>query len=141
MAASSFGTVQHPASTALQLERIGVAVIRYGLALIIGWIWALTFVPKKAAAIGLIHAVWHLPLFDETLLHDSRSFIERARSAGSTCASTCSPASSTRSEWPPDARRSRRRDPTPRRIGPSPAGPGTAAVRKLIESTLVSLDG
>jgi uncharacterized membrane protein YkgB len=45
----------HPASTALQLERIGAAVIRYGLALIIVWIGALKFAAYEAAAIkGLV---------------------------------------------------------------------------------------
>ncbi len=42
-------------STALQLERIGAAVIRYGLALIIVWIGALKFAAYEAAAIeGLV---------------------------------------------------------------------------------------
>lgn len=40
-----------PASTALRLERIGAAVIRYGLALIIVWIGALKFAAYEAAAI------------------------------------------------------------------------------------------
>src|SRR5919108_4558994 len=40
----------------------------------------------------------------------------------------------------PIARR-RRRDPAPGRLGPSPPGPVSTAMRKLIESTLVSLDG
>ena len=45
----------HPASTALQLERIGAAVIRYGLALIIVWIGALKFAAYEAVAIeGLV---------------------------------------------------------------------------------------
>jgi uncharacterized membrane protein YkgB len=45
----------HPASTALQLERIGAAIIRYGLALIIVWIGALKFAAYEAAAIeGLV---------------------------------------------------------------------------------------
>jgi reactive chlorine resistance protein C len=45
----------HPASTALRLERIGAAVIRYGLALIIVWIGALKFAAYEAAAIeGLV---------------------------------------------------------------------------------------
>jgi uncharacterized membrane protein YkgB len=44
-----------PASTARQLERIGAAVIRYGLALIIAWIGALKFAAYEAAAIeGLV---------------------------------------------------------------------------------------
>lgn len=44
-----------PASTALRLERIGAAVIRYGLALIIVWIGALKFAAYEAAAIeGLV---------------------------------------------------------------------------------------
>jgi reactive chlorine resistance protein C len=45
----------HPPSTALRLERIGAAVIRYGLALIIVWIGALKFAAYEAAAIeGLV---------------------------------------------------------------------------------------
>jgi reactive chlorine resistance protein C len=45
----------HPASTALRLERIGAAVIRYGLALIIVWIGAHKFAAYEAVAIeGLI---------------------------------------------------------------------------------------
>jgi reactive chlorine resistance protein C len=45
----------HPASTALRLERIGAAVIRYGLALIIVWIGALKFAAYEASAIeGLV---------------------------------------------------------------------------------------
>ncbi len=44
-----------PASTALRLERIGAAVIRYALALIIVWIGALKFAAYEAAAIeGLV---------------------------------------------------------------------------------------
>ena len=44
-----------PASTALRLERIGAAIIRYGLALIIVWIGALKFATYEAAAIeGLV---------------------------------------------------------------------------------------
>jgi uncharacterized membrane protein YkgB len=44
----------HPA-TALRLERIGAAVIRYGLALIIVWIGALKLAAYEAAAIeGLV---------------------------------------------------------------------------------------
>jgi reactive chlorine resistance protein C len=44
-----------PASTALQLERVGGAVIRYGLALILVWIGALKFAEYEAAAIeGLV---------------------------------------------------------------------------------------
>ena len=44
-----------PASTAVRLERIGGAVIRYGLALIIVWIGALKFAAYEAAAIeGLV---------------------------------------------------------------------------------------
>jgi uncharacterized membrane protein YkgB len=45
----------HPASTAVRLERIGAAVIRYGLALIIAWIGALKFAAYEASAIeGLV---------------------------------------------------------------------------------------
>ena len=45
----------HPASTALRLERIGAAIIRYRLALIIVWIGALKFADYEAAAIeGLV---------------------------------------------------------------------------------------
>ena len=45
----------HPASTALRLERIGAAIIRYGLALIIVWIGALKFANYEAVAIeGLV---------------------------------------------------------------------------------------
>jgi uncharacterized membrane protein YkgB len=45
----------HPANTALRLERIGGAVIRYGLALVIIWIGALKFAAYEAAAIeGLV---------------------------------------------------------------------------------------
>src|SRR4029450_8230050 len=40
----------------------------------------------------------------------------------------------------PVARR-RRRDPAPRRLGPTPPRPVSTAMRKLIESTIVSLDG
>ena len=44
-----------PASAALRLERIGGAVIRYGLALIVVWIGALKFAAYEAAAIeGLV---------------------------------------------------------------------------------------
>jgi reactive chlorine resistance protein C len=44
-----------PASTALRLERVGAAVIRYGLALILVWIGALKFAAYEAAAIeGLV---------------------------------------------------------------------------------------
>ena len=44
-----------PASAALQLERIGAAASRYGLALIIVWIGALKFAAYEAAAIeGLV---------------------------------------------------------------------------------------
>jgi reactive chlorine resistance protein C len=44
-----------PASTALRLERIGAAVIRYGLALIVVWIGALKFAAYEATAIeGLV---------------------------------------------------------------------------------------
>lgn len=42
----------HPASTALRLERVGAAVIRYGLALVLVWIGALKFAAYEAAAIG-----------------------------------------------------------------------------------------
>ena len=43
------------ASTALRLERIGAAVLRYGLALIVVWIGALKFAAYEAAAIeGLV---------------------------------------------------------------------------------------
>jgi reactive chlorine resistance protein C len=45
----------HPARTGLRLERIGAAVIRYGLALIIVWIGALKFAAYEAVAIeGLV---------------------------------------------------------------------------------------
>jgi len=45
----------HLASTALQLERVGSAVIRHGLALILVWIGALKFAAYEAAAIeGLV---------------------------------------------------------------------------------------
>jgi reactive chlorine resistance protein C len=45
----------HPPGTALRLERIGAAIIRYGLALIIVWIGALKFTGYEAAAIeGLV---------------------------------------------------------------------------------------
>jgi uncharacterized membrane protein YkgB len=45
----------HPAGVVLRLERIGAAVIRYGLALIIVWIGALKFAAYEAAAIeGLV---------------------------------------------------------------------------------------
>jgi uncharacterized membrane protein YkgB len=45
----------HLASTALRLERVGSAVIRYGLALILVWIGALTFASYEAAVIeGLV---------------------------------------------------------------------------------------
>ena len=45
----------HLASTALRLERVGSAVIRYGLALILVWIGALKFAAYEAAAIeGLV---------------------------------------------------------------------------------------
>ena len=44
-----------PASTARRLERIGAAVMRYGLALIVVWIGALKFAGYEAAAIeGLV---------------------------------------------------------------------------------------
>jgi reactive chlorine resistance protein C len=44
-----------PASTALRLERIGTAVIRFGLALIVVWIGALKFAAYEATAIeGLV---------------------------------------------------------------------------------------
>lgn len=44
-----------PASTALRLERIGAAVIRYGLALVVAWIGALKFAAYEASAIeGLV---------------------------------------------------------------------------------------
>jgi reactive chlorine resistance protein C len=44
-----------PARTALGLERIGAAVIRYGLALILVWMGALKFATYEAAAIeGLV---------------------------------------------------------------------------------------
>ena len=49
------GHAAHAASTALQLERIGAAIIRYGLALIIVWIGALKFAAYEATAIqGLV---------------------------------------------------------------------------------------
>ena len=45
----------HPTSTALRLERVGAAVIRYGLALILVWIGALKFGAYEATAIeGLV---------------------------------------------------------------------------------------
>ena len=45
----------HLASTALRLERVGSAVLRYGLALILVWIGALKFAAYEAAAIeGLV---------------------------------------------------------------------------------------
>jgi uncharacterized membrane protein YkgB len=45
----------HSARTARRLERVGAAVIRYGLALIIVWIGALKFAAYEAAAIeGLV---------------------------------------------------------------------------------------
>ena len=45
----------HPTSTALRLERVGAAVIRYGLALILVWIGALKFAAYEATAIeGLV---------------------------------------------------------------------------------------
>jgi reactive chlorine resistance protein C len=44
-----------PASAARRLERIGAAVLRYGLALIVVWIGALKFAAYEAAAIeGLV---------------------------------------------------------------------------------------
>ncbi|MGY1593205.1 YkgB family protein [Geodermatophilus sp. SYSU D00708] len=45
----------HPAGTALRLERVGSAVVRYGLALVLVWIGALKFASYEAAAIeGLV---------------------------------------------------------------------------------------
>jgi uncharacterized membrane protein YkgB len=45
----------HPASTVLLIERVGSAVIRYGLALILVWMGALKSASYEAAAIeGLV---------------------------------------------------------------------------------------
>ena len=46
----------HVPSTALRLERVGSAVIRYGLALTLVWIGALKFAAYEAAAIECLAA-------------------------------------------------------------------------------------